>query len=184
MSAVDVGHMLVVLGGAFGRELTDVQARVYMTALASADPGALAAVTERAVRECRFFPTVSELVALLDGFDAADGPVLVWMELRQAAGSVGQYRGIEFDDVAAAVAFEEVFGDWPSFCALDEGPALAQRRQEFMAAYRRARARITSGAAFGARLEYAGQIEVGPTPVRVGAAGRVDRRYRITEGNS
>lgn len=133
----EAGALLVKLAAAYGSKLSEERSAVYLRALADVPVKQLGRACAQAVRESEFFPTVARLreLALGEGNDEA---VLAWVQLRAMAEEVGAYRAVTLSG-AAGVALEVVFGGWPEFCAFDDGPALAQRRTEFLAAHRAAR---------------------------------------------
>lgn len=88
----------------------------------------------------RTFPTAADIRSYIET-RVEDAALIAWAALDQAARSAGAWSSVVVEDPAAAEALVLVFGDWPRFCAYEEGPALAQRRQEFLAAYRVAQAR-------------------------------------------
>lgn len=128
--------VMTMLGVAFRVEANEPRIKLYADQLSdlSLDQLKVAAVT--AVRECKFFPTVSELRRFAFG-SIEDRALVAWSGLMQAASRVGAYRTVEIDDGVAALALAHVFGSWPEFCQAEDSPALAQLRQEFLATYRR-----------------------------------------------
>lgn len=65
-----------------------------------------------------------------------DRALIAWSAFAQAAESAGAYTSLDVEDSAAADALALVCGSWPQFCALEDGPELAMKRREFIAAYR------------------------------------------------
>lgn len=93
---------------------------------------------DRAVRERVHFPSIAELNSYLEA-SSDDAALIAWSSLQRAAEQAGAWASVEVQDGAAARALLDVFGSWPAFCQMDDGPSLAMKRQEFLAAYRHAR---------------------------------------------
>lgn len=165
-------QLMVTLAAAFpSTKLSEAQIRVYFDALGDVPIATLGDVCRRAIKDCTWFPSAAELRRYVaPGTD--DAALIAWSALSKAAAIIGGYQSVDIDDPCAASALLLVFGGWPAFCAAEDGPALGQRRQEFLAAYRAAR-RHVHGA-------------VAPTRLRglLAGAGQPDRAWvgRITAG--
>lgn len=141
--------LMVLLAEAYPRvELREGTIRLYAQQLADLSLAEVRRAMDAAIRESDWFPTVAALrrQARPTGDDAA---LLAWTALCQAVEAVGAASSVEVEDGHAASALVAVFGSWPAFCAVPEGPELAIGRQAFLAAYRAAR---RSGPASPARL--------------------------------
>lgn len=131
----------------------------------------------RAGELSNFFPSLPEMLSLIVP-SSDDAALLAWVSLRRAAEDVGCYASLEVEDPAAAEAVQAVFGGWPGYCELDEGPALGARRSEFLAAYREAKRRLPPGAPpcrLAGLCEASDKYRGGPGVVigRLTAAGQV-----------
>lgn len=130
-----------------------------------------------------FFPSTVEILRQLGASTGDDAGLLAWAQFRQAAADVGAYASLEVEDAAAAQALVDVFGSWHAYCAHEEGPAMTQRRAEFLAAYRAARSRHVN-AEGGKVPRLFGILESGggytPTPRsivgRITAGGAIEKR--------
>ena len=91
----------------------------------------------QAVRESEWFPTIATIRRYANG-SADDRALLAWNALGKAATAFGSWASLEIEDSLAATALRSTFGSWPAFCEMEDGPALALKRQEFLAAYRAA----------------------------------------------
>jgi len=133
-------ELMVTLAESLGVRLTEARIRLYAHLLGDVTIDDLRVAFGRAARErtSGFFPTVGELRSFL-GPTVDDGALIAWTALGRAAAEAGAYATIEFEDALAASALVDVFGSWAAFCATEDGPALALKRQEFLAAYRQAR---------------------------------------------
>lgn len=135
--APEFAGVMLYLGTAYRQQLTAERIAIYADALGDLDIETLMRAAKIAVKECQFFPTPAELRKhAVGGLD--DRALVAWSALGRAASRVGGYQSVEIDDPCAADALVLVFGSWPEFCQTEDGPELAMKRQEFMAAYRRA----------------------------------------------
>lgn len=141
--SVDVAFAtrLGALAEHLGARISDERIRMYAMALDGYEPDQIDQMFRVAARTARggFLPSVGELTG------AEDAALVAWAALDRAAREVGAWVSLDLQDAAAAAAVKLVFGGWPAFCEMDDGPALAQKRTEFLAAYRAARRRETSG---------------------------------------
>jgi len=170
-------QLMVALAEVLGARLTEARVRSYAKLLEDVPYGELKDAFRRAASErtSTIFPSPGELRAYLRA-PAEDAALLAWSALARAAEKAGAYASLECEDHAAAEAVLQVFGSWPRYCEMEDGPALALARQEFLVAYRQARrtARRHEGRAtllFGlcqhgpqagavARLRLTGEVEV------------------------
>lgn len=152
-------RLIVTLAEAYpGFKLTSGQVRIYAELLQDIPFPALQAACREHTLTAKFFPTVAELRARILGA-ADDAPLRAWTALGKAARQVGSYESLEVEDHAAATALRDVFGSWSAFCEMDDGPQQAQKRAEFLAAYRQAaRVRVPPGTTrLPGRCESSGQ---------------------------
>jgi hypothetical protein len=132
----DFAKILAGLAEAFRTELTAAQIKVYAFGLGDMPIDAVRTAAWRHIKEGRFFPSVSELRGETPIEDAA---LIAWNALERAAEKIGAYQDLEVEDPRLAIAVSHTFGSWPAFCELEDGPALAMKRKEFMAQYKAAR---------------------------------------------
>ena len=128
---------LVALASAWGVTLHDDRIKMYLVGLEDLSVENIQVGCTRALRECRFFPSVSDIRQLAIG-TIEDRALLAITELQRGAADVGAWSSATIGDSVAAMALLSVFGSWAGFCEqCCEGPAWAAKRQEFLAAYRR-----------------------------------------------
>ena len=166
-----------------GKEATDGQIKMYARALDALPLEAVAEACVRSHRDLEFFPTPQALLKLAGG-GTEDRALLAWAAFERAAADAGAYSSLEVEDGAAAEALLAVCGSWPEFCAVPEGPASAIKRQEFLAAYRRATARARPPRRLAGLLEAGGSHAAGPAAgcvwvARLGADGVVQARRDV-----
>lgn len=122
--------------------LSEATIRIYAWALGDYSVDEISVAFMRLFREgTGFFPSTVEILRALGAVTGDDAANLAWAQFRQAAFDVGAYVSLEVEDAAAAQALLDVFGSWHAYCAESEGPALATKRKEFIAAYRAAKFR-------------------------------------------
>ena len=135
-------HLMVTLAECYGAspsaKLTEERIRLYERGLSDLTQQQVRDASLSAVKELKWFPTIAELRAYAVP-SPEDAALIAWSGLERAAGRVGAYASLQIDDRAIATALMETFGGWPEFCLTQDGPALALKRQEFLAAYRQAR---------------------------------------------
>lgn len=144
-------------------KLSEATIRVYARVLGDVPLDTLRQACARAARECRIFPVPAELLRFI-GVTAEDQALLAWAALRQAAADVGGWVSLEVEDARTAAALQASCGGWPQYCALEEGPEMATRRQEFLAAWRAAHAKGLR-AVPGSPVRLAGTLEARGGPV-------------------
>lgn len=132
-----------VLGGLSaaygGGKLSGDMIRIYALALSDVPLDEVRRACSRAVRDCKYMPSVAELRAYTVA-PAEDAALIAWTSFCQAAETAGAWASVIVDDGIAAAALAAVYGGWPSFCAQsDDGPSLTLHRQEFLAMYRQLR---------------------------------------------
>lgn len=135
----EFGQAMVALAELYGAQLSEEKIRLYADLLADLSFEQIKDAMRRSAQQSRFFPTVAELRAQV--VDTQDDKALTqWSGLCRAAEDVGGYQDLYVDDRATATALRAVFGSWGAFCEqCVDGPALAMKRQEFLAAYRQAK---------------------------------------------
>lgn len=134
---VDFAEVLHRLSAAYGgNRLTEDRVRIYAAALGDVSITEVRRACSRAIRECKFMPSVADL-RMYVSTPMDDAALIAWTALCQAVESAGPWVSIVVEDACAAGALASVFGGWPQFTSqADDGPALTLRRAEFMAMYR------------------------------------------------
>ena len=184
-------RLMVMLYEAYpAMRLREGTTRVYAQQLGDLSLAEVEAAMGAAIRESEFLPTVAAIRRQAQPATEEAG-ILAWAGLLRAAAVVGGWASLDVEDQATAEAVERVFGGWPAVCRLEEGPALAQARQAFLAAYRDARrtargrpqgrARRLSGACEAERLGGAMAGVIGLLEA-TGEVRLVSERLALTEG--
>ena len=118
--------------------LNDVQLAAYLDAFAEFSGDELEAAARQWIRAEKFFPRVSELLAMLHGPEP-DWTMLgnkAWLTLESAISRGGAYRGVLFEDYALGETTRLVFGTWKAACEYDRDSAgWAIRRQLFLSQF-------------------------------------------------
>jgi hypothetical protein len=126
------------LASAWDAAPSQERVRAYAKALNDVPRERLLAAFAACMKEYRMFPSIADVLRhVTPGAD--DEALLAWTGLCRAVERAGAWASVVVEDGAAAQALLDVFGSWPSFCGIDDGPELALKRQQFLAAYRQAR---------------------------------------------
>lgn len=170
----EFADLMANLAEAWGGRITAERIKQYAAHLDGISMAQLQAACSRAVRECKFFPSVAELRAMC-GPSADDAGMLAWTALNRAAADVGGYATLTIEDGHAAEALRMVFGTWGAFCGqagADGG--WGQKRQEFLVAYREAQRMAPAGfARLPGLCEEQGPLGVGASVPLLTARGQV-----------
>jgi hypothetical protein len=159
--------------GSMAGKLSEAMIRVYAVGLGDLTYEQVRAAMGTLLRESTFWPSVADLRRVAAGSSPEDAAILAWVGLRRAAGEVGAWASLEAEDGAVGDALVAVFGSWPAFCRLEEGPEMHTRRQEFLAAYRAARLRRLPATRMAGLCEATGRLGPGSTQGRLLASGDV-----------
>jgi len=130
----------------------------------------------------RFMPKPAHLMKFLEG-NATDQAALAWGKALEAAGSVGAYTDVIFDDPAIHATIEDL-GGWPKFCRT-ETAELSYLQHRFTQSYQ-AYAR-KGDFAYGRKLHgdrsadevYTKRGLPAPRPALIGDAGKAKEVYRL-----
>lgn len=130
--------LVTMLAEAFGRPATPITFKAYEIGLGDLDLADIERGVGRAIRECKFMPSCSELRTLCGVMPASDRAVRAWDELGSAIGSIGYYRTVAFEDAALA-ATVRLMGGWQTVCDLAMKPATEWEtwtRKKFIETYK------------------------------------------------
>lgn len=135
----EFSKVMMRLANALGAKIEPMRIVSYARLLSDVPLDELMHACGRVAREARggFFPSAGEIRAQVRA-PMDEAALLAWAALDRAATEVGAYASVELQDPCAADALVSVFGSWPGYCDVEQGPALALKRQEFLAAYKQA----------------------------------------------
>jgi hypothetical protein len=171
---------VTMLSEYFRAPLTDTAIEAYLIGLEELSVEELGVVTKRAIRECKFMPSVSELLAFLGrgGALALTAEVAeAWTAARWARRVHSYTTGVDFGPLVNAVI--RSMGGWLVFCGHNDDALEAFERKKFESAFAAFRARAELGAmgeplggqfpgvervAIGGRAP-ARQLEAAPAPL-------------------
>lgn len=170
MTQQEIGAGLKVLRNYYGKagqphELNDVQVAAYMDHLAPYSAAALESAVKQWIASSRWFPSVSDLLAILRGPAMSDEAQaqLAWTTFERALSAAGAYAGATFTNGAIGETARQVFGSWGAACQFSlDSPGWAIRRNTFLALYPAIAARWT-----GEPVTLRGMAEVAQ-PMRIG----------------
>jgi len=125
----------MVLMAAFLKSPTELTLAAYDIGMSDLPPREVAIACKRAIRECKFCPTVAELRSLCGANNPDSDGAGAWERIIWAACRHGSYRSVAFSDGAANDAIR-VMGGWPSLLEqLDGGEREKWARKEFLGHY-------------------------------------------------
>lgn len=131
--------------------LNEIQLAFYTKALLPYQPSEGQDAVQRAIAASKYFPAVSELLALLRGPELSPEAQaqLAWTTFERALARAGAYNGVTFEDGAIGETVRQVFGGWWQACQFDlDSPGWAIRRQSFLALYPHLASRVTGEVMF------------------------------------
>lgn len=127
--------MTRVLAEAFRQTATEATYAAYEAGLCDVDDAAIKVAINRAIRECKFMPTVKELRDLALGASAESRPVLAWAALQRV--QFDPYQHMDFDDPLTNATIRSL-GGWPAFVArFTDAESEKWVRKEFIETYTR-----------------------------------------------
>jgi hypothetical protein len=107
--------ILTALVATFGKEIDEAMLLGYKLGLSDMPPKELEKAVSRAIRECKFLPTVRELRELAGEMPVESRAVIAWGEVRRAISREGGYRTVSFSDGACNAAIRQM-GGWARVC--------------------------------------------------------------------
>ena len=119
------------------RVLNPVQVTVYTDGLLRFSAEQLELAARQWMKESKWFPALSDLLALLEPkADATTAGHLAWTCVERAIRQAGVYRGATFVDGRIGEAMRQTFGSWSTACNFDiDSPGWAIRRQTFLSIF-------------------------------------------------
>jgi hypothetical protein len=114
--------------------MTETQIAMYGKRLAVYDNATLTAALEKHMERSKWFPSLAELVDILEPkADAKALAELGWLSVQSAMRRGGVYRGATFTTGAVGEAVRLVFGSWTEACSMEvDSYAWNQRRGQFL----------------------------------------------------
>ena len=114
-SAARVLLSVVAMAAAFGKEASEMMIHGYRLGLRDLPAQDIQIAVDRAMRECKFMPSVFELRQLAGTMPAESRATLAWASVRDAIGRVGGYASVDFDDAIVNATVREL-GGWVKLC--------------------------------------------------------------------
>jgi hypothetical protein len=114
-----IAECVTILAEAFRQRVSEMTFRTYDIGLSDLDINDVKRAVVKAIRECKFMPTVRELRELCGvsetSIDRKDRPLLAWAAVRYAMSKVGAYDTTTFTDPVVNATIRQL-GDWPKLC--------------------------------------------------------------------
>ena len=105
---------MAALAATFRQEASEAVFEGYWRGLRDLPLAAVNVAVDRAMRECKFLPTVCELRERAGVISPADRAITAWGIVRQAVDQYGCYRSVNFDDPVIN-ATVRTLGGWKDF---------------------------------------------------------------------
>ena len=150
----DKRHFADMIGGlaeTFGRKLSKAGLLAYWIGLKDLDVSEVDQACGAALQACKFMPTVAELRELCGQDSVESRAIKAWSSVSSAAGDVGSYRAISFQD-ATINAVVRNMGGWPELLSRTGDEFDKWARQEFIKCYKSLYGRVSSGSELGKPL--------------------------------
>ena len=116
----EITECVTILAEAFRQRVSEITFRTYEIGLSDLDINVIKrAVVVKAIRDCKFMPSVHELRELCGATNssiaAKDRPLAAWQAVREAIRKVGAYESPCFDDPVIHAVIQQL-GGWPVVC--------------------------------------------------------------------
>lgn len=107
--------LIAAMAATFGKEADEAMLMGFELGLSDMPPDDVERAVSRAIRECKFLPTVRELRELAGEMPVESRAVIAWGEVRRAISREGGYRTVSFSDGACNAAIRQM-GGWARLC--------------------------------------------------------------------
>lgn len=118
----------------FRADVTEAKLQAYWMAMQHVDIERADAAVSRAITECQFMPSPSELLILSGEMTPQDRAVRAWDSVRKAIGSHGAYSSVDFDDPLINAAIRNM-GGWERLCRMTTEDFEVWGKKDFTKAY-------------------------------------------------
>lgn len=122
------------LSATCNRECDEALLMGYWIGLSDLEWSAFETACKRAIRECKFMPSPAELRQMAGEMTANQRSVLAWSAVERAAGEIGSYRSVDFEDPLINAVIRSM-GGWPQLLLRGGHDFDKWARQEFIKAY-------------------------------------------------
>ena len=130
----EIAAAVGILGEAWRQKVTPATIKAYQIGLDDLTSEAVKTATTRAIRQCKFMPTVSELRELAGETSHGDRAVLAWGAFEKAVQGIGYYRSPDFDDPIINATCRNL-GGWMAACCTEGEEFDKWYRQRFLKTY-------------------------------------------------
>lgn len=121
--------MIAAMVRVFGKEADDPMYEGYKIGLEDLPLGIIRTGVSRAIRECRFMPTVADLRELAGDVSPESRAQLAWGVLEKTIRLVGYYGSVDFDDKCINATVHHL-GGWEKVCSTGDLPEDQQERAQ------------------------------------------------------
>ncbi len=158
-----LSEVVAALCETFGRAPTPATYLGYEMGLEDLPLAKIKHAATRAMRECRFMPTVAELRELTGELSPEARAVLAWSDLASAVETQGAYRSVDFSDSVINATVRSL-GGWVYVCELGGDEFEKWLRQRFLQTYKAMDAAGVNGESCGALIGIHAKNNAGLSP--------------------
>lgn len=114
-----LAELITLLAEAFRQAVTPATLLAYHIGLKDLPIATLEPAIEKAIRECKFMPSVAELRALAGEMSVAQRASLAFEAVALATKTIGYCKSVNFDDPLTNAAIRNL-GGWERLCQVDD----------------------------------------------------------------
>jgi len=130
----DFAILIAGIAATFRQEPTEPLLEAYWLGLQDLPFRAVKAAASRALRQCRFLPSVAELRELAGEAKPEDRALLAWEAFERAVETHGGYASVAFDDPAITATCRSL-GGWERCCSTPTEEFDKWLRKDFLTTY-------------------------------------------------
>lgn len=127
-------ELLNALAAATNRKCDEAMLLAYWLGLQDLSIDKFRVAVTRGIRDCKFMPAPVELRELSGECSPTQRAMLAWTSVSRAAGSVGSYRSVDFEDPVVNAVIRSL-GGWPELLGRTGDDFDKWARQEFIKCY-------------------------------------------------
>ena len=131
----DFGKLMGVICESFGKTPTEAMLEAYWLTLGDLSLDEVSKAVLACLRECRYFPSPSEVLDRAGGLSGGAVAELAWEAVLGAIRRHGGWATVQFEDPAIPSCIERM-GGWERLTGLPSDELLKWGRRDFLAMYR------------------------------------------------
>lgn len=115
-----IAAIVTLIGESYRQTITKQTIAAYELGLNDLTIEIIEQAARRAMRECKFMPTVFELRTLAGVLPPQQRATMAWASVKRAVHEVGEYKSIDFDDPVINAVIR-VMGGWVNVVGIESG---------------------------------------------------------------